>query len=203
MKSSRIVSFLVIALLTLAASGCKKSKVGVTPIHGKGPGSISGPGPSPFDGSGRLGDSSSTAGDVIETANTDGSLGAASGPMNTGPEDRATLQADTIYFPLDSSIVPSTEREKLGRVADYLKANPANDLMIEGHCDERGTEGYNQSLGEKRALATREALVELGAPAGNIYTTSYGETRPAAPGTGEDAWGKNRRAEFVVVLPAQ
>jgi len=197
---SRILSLLVIALLVVAASGCRKKPVPTTHIPGRGTGAITSTGPTPFDGGGRLGGGE----DLVATDETDPTgLGAATGPINTGPQDRTILQAETIYFDLDSSTVKGSEREKLGRVADYLKANPANDLMIEGHCDERGTEGYNQSLGEKRALATREALAELGAPAGSIYTTSYGETRPAVEGASESAYAKNRRAEFVVALPAQ
>ncbi|MBA4149169.1 MAG: OmpA family protein [Verrucomicrobia bacterium] len=125
--------------------------------------------------------------------------------MNPDPnaQRREILQAETVYFDVDSSIVKSGEQSKLQRVADYLAANPTHDVLIEGHCDERGTEGYNQSLGERRALSTREVLATIGAPADRIFTTSYGESHPAAQGSGEAVWKQNRRAEFVVVLPAQ
>jgi len=76
--------------------------------------------------------------------------------------------------------------------------------LIEGHCDERGTEEYNRALGEKRAQALREYLAsKLGVDAGNIRTLSYGKDRPAVPDHNDAAWAKNRRGEFVVLLPKQ
>jgi peptidoglycan-associated lipoprotein len=76
-------------------------------------------------------------------------------------------------------------------------------LLIEGHCDERGTEGYNTTLGDKRANALREYLVNLGVSPARIHTLSLGETVPAATGNNESAWSKNRRGEFIFVEPAQ
>ena len=73
--------------------------------------------------------------------------------------------------------------------------------MIEGHCDERGTEEYNLGLGDKRANAARDFLVSLGVPADRIQTISYGEERPFDPGHAEEAWAKNRRAHFVLAKP--
>jgi peptidoglycan-associated lipoprotein len=72
---------------------------------------------------------------------------------------------------------------------------------VEGHCDERGTEGYNLSLGERRALAVRTYLVNLGISADRVYTISFGEARPAVDGHTEAAWSKNRRGEFILLLP--
>jgi peptidoglycan-associated lipoprotein len=73
--------------------------------------------------------------------------------------------------------------------------------LIEGHCDERGTEGYNQALGERRALAIRELLVKTGVDAQHVFTKSLGKDLPALTGHDEAAWSKNRRGEFVLVLP--
>ena len=72
-------------------------------------------------------------------------------------------------------------------------------MLIEGHCDERGTEQYNLALGDRRANAAKEFIVALGVDAGRIRTVSYGEERPFDPGHDETAWGKNRRAHLVIV----
>lgn len=119
------------------------------------------------------------------------------------PHDSVRFQANTVYFAYDSSTVKNSEKNKLNEVVSFLKSNPSNDILVEGHCDERGTESYNLSLGDKRALAVREALIALGAPADNIHTVSYGEAKPAAQGHNEAAWSKNRRGVFVLILPAQ
>ena len=111
------------------------------------------------------------------------------------------LQADTVYFDFDSSVVKSSEKSKLAAVAEYMKANPANAVRVEGHCDERGTEEYNRALGERRALAAREVLISQSADANRIPTETFGKDRPADAGHNEEAWKKNRRAEFIVLTP--
>src|SRR5205814_9623838 len=90
---------------------------------------------------------------------------------------------------------------KIGRVASGIEARAGEGLGIEGHCDERGTEEYNRSLGERRALAVREALMRAGVDSNIIDTISYGEDRPVDPGHNEAAWSKNRRGEFIVIEP--
>lgn len=116
-------------------------------------------------------------------------------------EDRETLKGNTVYFEYDKSAVKKSEQIKVAAVAEYLKSHPDALLTVEGHCDERGTEGYNLALGERRALAVREALLNLGVPAASVSTVSFGEARPADPAQTDSAYAKNRRAEFVV-LPA-
>ena len=74
-------------------------------------------------------------------------------------------------------------------------------MRIEGHCDERGTEEYNRSLGERRAQSVRETLVRLGMDASMIQTITMGEERPAVPGHEEAAWSKNRRGELLLLSP--
>jgi peptidoglycan-associated lipoprotein len=87
-------------------------------------------------------------------------------------------------------------------VASFLRnAPPSVALLVEGHCDERGTEEYNRALGERRALAVREQLAMAGADVSRVVTRSYGEDRPADPGRTEAAYAKNRRGEFVVLTP--
>jgi peptidoglycan-associated lipoprotein len=88
----------------------------------------------------------------------------------------------------------------VGTVADYLKANSAKAVRVEGNCDERGTEEYNRSLGERRALAVREELVRLGIDPTRVDTKTWGKDNPANdPGHDEAAWKKNRRDEFIVL----
>ncbi len=95
-------------------------------------------------------------------------------------------------------IFKTSEYGKVKAIADYLKKNPDVSILIEGHCDERGTDEYNLVLGEKRALSARNFLVGLGISPKRIYTISYGESMPADPRSNEEAWAKNRRCEFKI-----
>jgi peptidoglycan-associated lipoprotein len=82
-----------------------------------------------------------------------------------------------------------------------LKSDAPVKLLVEGHCDERGTEEYNRSLGERRALALREELARMGIDPSRIRTVSFGEDKPFAQGHDESAWRQNRRGEFVLYHP--
>ncbi len=117
------------------------------------------------------------------------------------PENRDQFKDQTVHFAYDSSVVRSADKSKIAQVADYLKANPQTAVRVEGNCDERGTEEYNRSLGERRALAAREVLVGLGIDATRVDTVSYGQDKPVAEGHNEDAWKQNRRADFVLLTP--
>jgi len=103
-----------------------------------------------------------------------------------------------VYFGFDSHTVSGGERGKIDEVAGFLKSGGAT-LIIAGFTDERGTPEYNRGLGERRAQAVREALIQAGADGSNIQTVSFGAEMPADGGSGEGAWAKNRRAEFGVV----
>jgi peptidoglycan-associated lipoprotein len=103
-----------------------------------------------------------------------------------------------VLFDYDSARIRPSEVSKLETVAAYVKSNPGK-LVIEGHCDERGTAEYNRALGENRALAAREELARLGVDSSRMSTVSYGKDRPAEMGHDEAGWAKNRRCEFVVV----
>jgi len=115
--------------------------------------------------------------------------------------DRDTLAADTIHFAFDSAVVRDSEQANLQAVASAMQADPNLRLLIEGNCDERGTEEYNRSLGERRALAAREALAKLGIDPMRVHEISYGKDKPADPGHDEEAWTKNRRDDFVLLHP--
>jgi peptidoglycan-associated lipoprotein len=125
-------------------------------------------------------------------------------PLFDGPhnEDREKFKDDAVYFDFDSSTVKPSEEAKLSDVANYFKNNDKFEgLIIEGNCDERGTEKYNLSLGERRALAVREYLHNLGVDDHRLKTVTYGASRPADSGHGESSWKKNRRDEFILVTP--
>ena len=104
-----------------------------------------------------------------------------------------------IYFAYDQSTIGAAERPKLKAIYQYLRDNGQFDLLIEGHCDDRGSEEYNRTLGERRAITVRDYLVKLGLPKSRVRTLSFGEERPKQSGSGEAAFRKNRRAELVVI----
>lgn len=115
--------------------------------------------------------------------------------------DTNQFSAQTVYFDFDRSAVKPSETAKVEAVASFLKEKPDNKLLIDGHCDERGTEEYNRSLGERRALSVREHLTRLGIGAERIRTRTWGEDRPADTNQTDEAWAKNRRGEFFLLLP--
>ena len=103
-----------------------------------------------------------------------------------------------IHDAYDSSELGSTAKATLQANAAWLGANSGYNIMIEGHCDERGTIEYNLALGERRATAVRDYLASLGVSPSRMRIVSFGEERPADPGHTEAAWAKNRRGIFVI-----
>jgi peptidoglycan-associated lipoprotein len=103
-----------------------------------------------------------------------------------------------VYFSLDSYVLAPAEVSKVEQVAQHLQQNTGHVLVIEGHCDERGSNEYNLSLGENRAISVRTRLVELGVMGDRVQTRTYGEEKPAVAGSGEEAWRLNRRGEFTL-----
>ncbi|HRR35206.1 MAG TPA: OmpA family protein [Kiritimatiellia bacterium] len=101
-----------------------------------------------------------------------------------------------VYFALDSYALAPSEIAKIEQVASHLQRNMNHVLVVEGHCDERGSNEYNLSLGENRAISVRTRLIELGVSGDRIQTRSYGEEKPAVAGSGEEVWRLNRRGEF-------
>ena len=103
-----------------------------------------------------------------------------------------------VYFAFDASNLKDSELAKIEAVAQHLQANPTRVVMVEGNCDERGSNEYNLTLGELRAGAVRDYLLRLGIAAERVQTKSYGEEKPAVAGSGESVWSKNRRGEFAI-----
>ena len=107
-------------------------------------------------------------------------------------------QFSPVQFGFDSFEVSGSETGKVRAVADFMRSSNG-DIIIAGFTVERGTEEYNRGLGERRALAVREALIGMGISGGRVQTVSFGEEMPAASGGGDAAWAANRRAEFGLV----
>ena len=104
--------------------------------------------------------------------------------------------ARVIYFDFDSFIVKPEFQSVLEAHARFMKASSARKVVLEGHTDERGGREYNLALGQKRADAVVRSMVLLGAQDGQLEAVSFGKERPAAQGSDEAAWAKNRRAEL-------
>jgi len=195
MKPTQFSKIFVLGIvLSLSVSACKHRPPTTTPLGSGRTGANTEPGP----GEAPSLSNEATNGPTSSTSPT----GIPQGPGHAGwPEDPSAFASDTVHFDFDSSVVKPSERSKISAVADFLKANSADAVKIEGHCDERGTEEYNRALGERRALALREVLVGMGVAADRVDTLSYGKDRPEDPGHNEAAWRKNRRGVFVLLTP--
>lgn len=112
--------------------------------------------------------------------------------------EREAFTNEHIYFEFDKSTLLEEAKLKLKQKAAWLRAHPGVSIVIEGHCDERGTSEYNMALGDRRARSARDYLVDLGIDSRRMMTITYGEEKPIALGHNEAAWAKNRRAEFVI-----
>jgi len=149
---------------------------------------------------------------ACETAPTDdGSQGAGGGRGGYGStsgsgvpavagsqDDLAQNVGDRVFFAYDSSELTSESQSTLQRQAQWLQQYPNVNIVVEGHCDERGTRAYNLALGERRAEAARSYLVSLGVPQNRLTTVSYGKERPAVLGSDESSWAQNRRSVTVI-----
>ena len=110
-----------------------------------------------------------------------------------------TRQLQPVFYDYNRSEIREDQIAALQNNARVLKTNSRVNVLVEGHCDERGTEEYNLALGERRAKSSKDYLVSLGIADNRISTISYGESKPFADGHNEDAWQQNRRAHFVAL----
>ena len=113
-------------------------------------------------------------------------------------EMRQMFEAESIYFDFDSAVLSEKAKETLQGKAAFLMDHSSRNVLVEGHCDERGSVEYNLALGQRRAESAQRYLGLLGVELNRIRTISYGKERPADPRHDEDAWAKNRRAEFIL-----
>lgn len=115
----------------------------------------------------------------------------------TGSDSGKISGLQSVHFDYDSSTLTQETRKQLSDNAEWIKKNTKTTVQIEGHCDSRGSVEYNLALGERRAKAVKNYLVSLGVDAKRMTIISYGEEKPIATGDSEEAYAKNRRANFV------
>lgn len=113
-------------------------------------------------------------------------------------EKTGVIPVSDIYFEFDSYTVKPEDVAKIKEVGEWLKSNSTVRIVVEGHCDERGTVEYNLALGQKRAEVVRNHLVKFGVDERRIRVISFGKEMPVDPGHTEEAWARNRRAHFAV-----
>ena len=140
--------------------------------------------------------------DAIKTVPLERSFDGPSGNLPSNPSlSPSTVSGSNVlgdvFFDYDRFQIREDAMPVLDSNARWLRANESKTVLIEGHCDERGTLAYNLVLGEKRARAAKKYLQDLGVQAAQIQTTSYGETRPFCKQQNEDCYQQNRRAHFV------
>jgi peptidoglycan-associated lipoprotein len=202
-----IITVLTLGLaLGLISTGCKKKETPVTKFPAA---ADSGKGGTARAGQGMTGTTDQQPPIAGGTGVTSDPLAGGKPPgdlpdpndLNNYVKDDTIFKPYTVYFEFDRATVRSSERSKIESVAKVLKEQPNTKLQVEGHCDERGTEEYNRGLGERRALGAREYLMTLGIEGSRLHTITYGKDRPAVQGHNEEAWSKNRRAEFILYRP--
>jgi peptidoglycan-associated lipoprotein len=187
MKFSKMAMVAVCGALALAFTGCRYDKSGEDD-------NASGKDVTTVDNGG------GAVGSDIDTVTGSDGVAATELKFDQDPNYVRCTDVDfqPVYFGFDASNLASGEMAKVEAVASHLQSHPNRVVMIEGNCDERGSNEYNLSLGELRAISIRDYLVSLGIAANRVQTKSYGEEKPAVAGSGEAAWSKNRRGEFAV-----
>ena len=170
----RVMTVMLCLVLVLGMTGCKHKK------------------PAPLN---------TDAGKVEPTNNTGGEP-----PLDLSKllfEKGSKYGLQTVFFDFDSSALRPDAMATLKDNSDKIKAVPGVIVQVAGHCDERGTQEYNLALGERRALAVRNYLIQLGVSGDRLVTISYGKEFPAVQGNNEAAWAQNRRAEFNAATAAK
>lgn len=169
MFKERLTSLIAIALVGLVLTGCASKKEPAPPAEDSAP-------------------PQTTTTDTAPAPADFGADGQPIDPRTGGPLNRV------FYFEFDKSDINPADTAVLEIHAQLLNRNTGKSVVIEGHCDERGTREYNLALGERRANAIKSFLTAAGVSASQIESVSYGEERPENPGHDESAWSKNRRA---------
>jgi len=181
-------SMVVLAAVLLIAVACESTSDDSTATLGEG---------DTVQTSAQIDESGSSAqaapAEEVDVASVDPSA-----PIPGTQEDLVQNVGDRVLFNYDSAILTPEARRTLERQAEWLRLFPEHNIMIEGHCDERGTREYNLALGERRAVAARDYLIAFGIDSSRVRTTSYGKERPYGLGHNEESWELNRRAVTVV-----
>jgi peptidoglycan-associated lipoprotein len=126
-----------------------------------------------------------------------GSSGSAVSAPSAGSAEEFITIGDRVYFDFNKAEVRTSDAATLNEQAVWLKKYPSITIVVEGHCDERGTREYNLALGERRANAVKEYLMSRGISANRVQTISYGKERPAVLGSNDSAWQQNRRGVSI------
>lgn len=182
------LALVLLAALSVTACGGKKSRTPAT-VPGSGSASAPRPAPAPSPPPSSPGSESGSSLSSFE----DGDI------LSQSLEDlNAASPLVDIHFEFDSAALSEEAKQTLERHAEWLTRYPSVTILIEGHCDERGTVEYNLALGERRAMAAYNYLQSLGVPADRLKTISYGKEFPLDPAHNEAAWARNRRGHFVI-----
>lgn len=193
-----VLGLAVVALALVPACRSKKTPpVKVTPAETQPPPSVSIPPPptateTPVE----------TRTDFVTTETAEPSVSTETLPSTPEELNRVVRQRGYIqdpFFGYDESTLSAEAQGALTVSANWLKQNSQYNVLVEGHCDERGTAQYNLALGDRRANIVRDFLMTLGVDGNRIRTVSYGEERPFNPAHEESAWAENRRAHLVIV----
>ncbi len=112
-------------------------------------------------------------------------------------DGKLEFKAEIVYFAFDDASLTPEGMARLDAIAAHMKTNTKEKLKVEGHCDDRGSIEYNLALGQRRAESVRKYLETVGIGADRLQAVSFGSEKPAVTGKGEEAWSKNRRAEFA------
>ncbi len=204
MKSGNSLSWALLVVLLLSTSACK-TKPQLDVDYQPQDYELSGGG---LETEGNFSDNQTTRAnsiyDDIEPIKTEswftGTAPAPASAVDFGIEEIKDRRWGPVYFAFNQSLIGETERQKLEKLADYLIRNSEYFLIIEGHCDARGSDEFNRVLGEQRGINVRDYLVNLGVNSTRVQTISYGEERLIDRGDNEKAHARNRRAEFIVGL---
>lgn len=151
----------------------------------------------PKDAGDAAGSSASSSSSTSSTASSSSSSSDSAASAMSKAEELTSI-GDTVFFDYDSSALSDDAKATLAAQAAFLAANPSITIVIEGHCDERGTREYNLALGERRASAARDYLVAQGVNAARLKTISYGKERPSFIGSNPYAYSKNRRSVSII-----
>ena len=206
MKSSTMMAIALCGVLACAVTGCKYDDQGVdddiaksTAIGSENDPLTDNPGGSDVATEEGANGGLAKAGADLGNINDEDGTPATGVPFDQDPNYVRCTDVDfaPVYFGFDASNLQPSEMAKIEAVAAHLKQT-GRVVMVEGNCDERGSNEYNLSLGQLRAMAIGKYLADLGVNVQSVQEKSYGEEKPAVVGSNEAAWSKNRRGEFAV-----
>jgi peptidoglycan-associated lipoprotein len=187
-----IKRLLTICAATMLLAACETASTDSNEVVGSSSAASSGSDAAASASSNTSDGSTSASSEASEASGSSGSNSADS-DMQT-PDEMLAKVGSTVYFGYDESTLSAEAQATLDRQAAFLKANPTIRIVLEGHCDERGTREYNLALGDRRASAARDYLVAKGVNASRLTTISYGKERPAVGGSNDTSYALNRRS---------